>query len=136
MKPGRSTDYIKLRKRLKIAREIISEGGNCADFAKAIGVTPPAVTVYLRKYAPEHLEALKDGHRRNVLHPLRVLHRLRVLKKHRTKIAAARELGVSSNCLHMFIARYCEDGIDATLADYEEAYGAPLLEAANGRAAA
>ncbi len=133
MKPGKSTDYIKLRKRLKIAREIVSEGGNCADFARAIGISPPAVLVYLRKYAPEYLEALKDGHRRNALHPLRVLHRLRVIAKHRTKIAAARELGISSGCLHMFIKRYCQDGIAETLADYEEAYGAPLFE---GRAAA
>ncbi len=130
---GRPTDsesYLLKRQRLRVAREVISEQGNVTDFANAIGISLTGAIYYLRRNSPDTLDALKDGHRRVALHPLRVLHRLRVLSKSKTKAAAAKKLGLSQPGIFMFIKRYAPDGVEEALADYEEAYGAPLLEEA------
>ena len=136
MTPGKSTDYIKLRQRLRIARECVAERQNLTDFAEKCGITTAAAIYYLKRNSPCSYDALKDGHRRSALHPFKVLNRLRVLSRHKTKAAAAKELGVTLVCLRMFVSRYAPDGIEDALEDYEEAYGTPLFDQANGRAAA
>ncbi|NQZ47767.1 MAG: hypothetical protein HRT63_09625 [Erythrobacter sp.] len=128
---GRPTDaesYLLKRQRLRVARDIISEQGNVTDFAKAIGISVPGAIYYLRRHSPETLQVLKDGNRRIALDPGRVLHRLRVISQSKTKVAAAEKLGLSQPGVFMFIKRYAPHGIEDALQDYEEAYGAPLLE--------
>lgn len=121
-------DYELKRKRIRLARQCISEGLNLTDFAKMAGVSKVAATVYLRQHSPACHAALKNGFRRNHLPPLRVLHRLRVVSQSRTLTAAAKELGISHPALTTFLARNAPDGVELALADYEDAYGAPLLE--------
>lgn len=130
---GRPTDsesYILKRHRLRIAREVIAEGGNLTDFADRIGVSRPMVTKYLMKHSPCTHQALKDNARYNAMHPIRVLERLRVIEQCRTRAQAARRLCMSTSGVTLFVKRYAPDGVKDALDDYEETYGAPLLEEA------
>ncbi len=120
-------NYIKLRQRLRLARECVSEGLNLTDFAERAGISTQSAMMYLRRHSPATHEALRDGHRKSSLHPLRVLHRLRVISRHKTGQSAAKELGVTQQAISMFIKRYCPDGVEEALQDYEEAYGTPLF---------
>ena len=130
MKGGAHTDYLLLRQRKRIARDVIHEGGNLTNFAEACGISLPGAIRYLEKHSPDIRRALKDNSRYAAHHPLKVLNRLRVISRTRKRQDAADKLGLSKYGLYRFIRDYCPDGVDEALAEYEAAYGAPLLEEA------
>jgi predicted transcriptional regulator len=124
------------RKRLRLAREIISEGGCLADYARALGISVPGVIQYLEKHSPCTRRALADNNRGRSMHPIRVLERLRVIAKSRSQHQAAKKLGLSPSRICLFIKHYAPDGIEDALELYESLYGVPLLDSANQQEAA
>ena len=127
---GRSIDYITLRKRLRLARTVIHEGGNLTEYARRSGVSVVSASKYLRKHSECCHAALKSAHHGAATHPLRVLDRLRVLSKQKgDKARSAKALGLTYQGVWHFVNRYAPEGIEEALSDYEDAYGAPLLEA-------
>lgn len=123
-----SERYIMKRKRLRIAREILAEGGSLKDFAERIGISTTGVIKYLDLHSPSTRRALADNHRGNSMHPIRVLERLRIIHASRSLRHAASKIGINHSAVFTFVKRYAPDGIEDALADYEEAYGVPLFE--------
>jgi predicted transcriptional regulator len=135
-RPTDSESYIMKRQRLRIAREVISEGGSLVDFARVVGITRVAALKYLEKHSPATRRALADNNRGRSMHPIRVLERLRVIAKCRTQRQAAKKLGLSHGRISVFLKHYAPDGIEDALELYESLYGVPLLESANQQEAA
>ena len=129
-RPTESESYLLKRQRLRIARQVIAEGGNITVFAKRIGISPPGAIYYLRRNSPDTLKALKDGTRKDVLHPHTVLDRLRVISRSKNYRQAGERLGISNSGVCLFLKAYAPDGVEEALAEYEETYGAPLFEEA------
>jgi predicted transcriptional regulator len=119
------------RQRLRLAREIISEGGCLADYARALDVSVPAVIQYLEKHSPACRRALADNNRGRSMHPVRVLERLRVIASCRTQYQAAKKLGLSHSRVCVFLKHYAPEGIEDALELYESLYGVPLFDQAN-----
>lgn len=128
---GRPTDsqmYALKRQRLRIAREVIAEGGSLKHFAERVGISRAGASLYLERHSPVTLRALSDNHRYNSLDPIAVLERLRVVVSSRTKAQAAKTLGITASGLSLFLSRYAPDGVQEALEEYEFTYGVPLLE--------
>lgn len=130
MRSGQPIDYLLLRQRKRLARDVIHEGGNVTDYAKEAGISLPAASRYLSKRAPCLLAALKDNSRYAAHSPHKVLRRLRVIASTPKRKDAAKALGLSVYGLYRFIRVYAPDGIEEALTEYEETYGAPLFEVA------
>lgn len=135
-RPTDSEAYIMKRQRLRLAREIISEGGSLGDFANVLGITNVAAINYLERHSPACRRALADNNRGRSMHPIRVLERLRVIASCRTQRQAAKKLGLSHGRVSVFLKHYAPEGIEDALELYESLYGVPLFDQANGRAAA
>jgi predicted transcriptional regulator len=135
-KPTDSEAYIMKRQRLRIAREVISEGGSLVDFARIVGITRVGALKYLEKHSPATRRALADNNRGRSMHPIRVLERLRVIAGCRTQRQAAKKLGITRGRVSVFLKHYAPEGIEDALELYESLYGVPLLDAANQQDAA
>ena len=107
-------------RRRGIANTVIAASGTQADFAKALGLSPPAAFKWLRDHAPDLHRKLK-GDRIKTLDRHTVLVRLLLLKSVEGIRGAQGRLGHALGLSHAGISTFKQlwapDGLDAAIAD-------------------
>lgn len=116
-----------IRRRKALARSIAKRGGNMAEYARTVGVSPAGALKWLRAHAPHEHQLLVSGPRSKFT-PEQTLARLLLFKVHkemRMLGRLAKAFGCSQQALSQFVAHYAPDGLDAAIADLwpEDAHG-------------
>lgn len=111
------------REKLRIGWEVASKGGTKADFARALGVSSPAVSQFLRNH-PDLSNAFNDGRKAHVLPAAERAERILMCAQAELGLIrwcdVARAFGISRSGIvywsaanaadvHMVISALCED---------------------------